>query len=223
MNPIIDFFQGLAAQVPDLFQPFIIAAAGAIPFIEGEISSIIGVWAGMNPVLAGIAGAVGNFICVTVVVLLGARARRAVVNRQSEKRELAAVGAGGFADAATAEPAQSTAATDRSGIDAPVGPSSIDSPAAATAGDTVTEGHLGEGGKPESKGRVKFKRFLTRFGVPGASLLGPLAIPTQITSTILVSAGVKTSWILLWQGIAIIAWTTLTTLIATGSLALLGG
>ncbi|SMX82661.1 hypothetical protein BI49514_01638 [Brevibacterium iodinum ATCC 49514] len=56
MNPIIDFFQGLAAQVPDLFQPFIIAAAGAIPFIEGEISSIIGVWAGMNPVLAGIAG-----------------------------------------------------------------------------------------------------------------------------------------------------------------------
>ena len=76
---------------------------------------------------------------------------------------------------------------------------------------------------PESKGRVKFKKFLTRFGVPGASLLGPLAIPTQITSTILVSAGVKTSWILLWQGIAIIAWTTLTTLIATGSLALLTG
>ena len=223
MNPIIEFFQGLAAQVPDLLQPFIIAAAGAIPFIEGEISSIIGVWAGMNPVLAGIAGAIGNFICVTVIVLLGARARRAVVNRQSEKRELAAVGAGGFAGAATAEPAQSTAAADRSGIDAPVGPSSIDSPAAVTAGDAATEDHLGEGGKPESKGRVKFKKFLTRFGVPGASLLGPLAIPTQITSTILVGAGVKTSWILLWQGIAIIAWTTLTTLIATGSLALLGG
>ena len=86
MNPIIEFFLGLAAQVPDLLQPFIIAAAGAIPFIEGEISSIIGVWAGMNPVLAGIAGAVGNFICVTVIVLLGARARRAVVNRRSEKR-----------------------------------------------------------------------------------------------------------------------------------------
>ncbi|SDR77718.1 hypothetical protein SAMN04489752_0230 [Brevibacterium siliguriense] len=189
MNPIIEFFQGLAAQVPDLLQPFIIAAAGAIPFIEGEISSTIGVWAGTNPVLAGIAGAVGNFICVTVIVLLGARARRAVVNRQSEKREFAAVGADGVADAARAEPAQSTAAADPSGIDAPVDPSSIDSPAAVTAGDTVTEDHLGEGGKPESKGRVKFKKFLTRFGVPGASLLGPLAIPTQITSTILVSAG----------------------------------
>ena len=206
MNPIIEFFQGLAAQVPDLLQPFIIAAAGAVPFLEGEISSIIGVWAGMNPVLAGIAGAIGNFICVTVIVLLGARARRAVVNRQSEKRELAALGAGGYAD-------PSTGGTLPDGLEL----SDI------TAGDAATEDHLGEGGKPESKGRVKFKKFLTRFGVPGASLLGPLAIPTQITSTILVGAGVKTSWILLWQGIAIIAWTTLTTLIATGSLALLAG
>ena len=204
MNPIIEFFQGLAAQVPDLLQPFIIAAAGAVPFLEGEISSIIGVWAGMNPVLAGIAGAIGNFICVTVIVLLGARARRAVVNRQSES-ELAAV-AGGHADPST----DGTPPTDWSRpILLPV--------------TRRREGHLGEGGKPESKGRVKFKKFLTRFGVPGASLLGPLAIPTQITSTILVGAGVKTSWILLWQGIAIIAWTTLTTLIATGSLALLAG
>ena len=200
MNPIIEFFQGLAAQVPDLLQPFIIAAAGAIPFIEGEISSIIGVWAGMNPVLAGIAGAIGNFVCVTVIVLLGARARRAVVTRRSASRELAAVGA-----RVTTESASGGSPTD------------------ITAEDTAAEGHLGEGEKPESKGRVKFKKFLTRFGVPGASLLGPLAIPTQITSTILVSAGVKTSWILLWQGIAIIAWTTLTTLIATGSLALLAG
>lgn len=200
MNPIIEFFQGLAAQVPDLLQPFIIAAAGAIPFIEGEISSIIGVWAGMNPVLAGIAGAIGNFVCVTVIVLLGARARRAVVTRRSASRELAAVGARVTTESASG-----------------------DFPTDIKAEDTAAEGHLGEGGKPESKGRVKFKKFLTRFGVPGASLLGPLAIPTQITSTILVSAGVKTSWILLWQGIAIIAWTTLTTLIATGSLALLAG
>lgn len=226
MNPIIEFFQGLAAHVPDLLQPFIIAAAGAIPFIEGEISSIIGVWAGMNPVLAGIAGAIGNFVCVTVIVLLGARARHAVVSRQRGKRELAAVGAGGgggYAGAVTAESAASNSGANLSGTDAPADLSSIESPVDITAGRTAAEGHLGEGEKSESKGRVKFKKFLTRFGVPGASLLGPLAIPTQITSTILVSTGVKTSWILLWQGIAIIAWTTLTTLIATGALTLLAG
>lgn len=31
--------------------------------------------------------------------------------------------------------------------------------------------------QPESKGRLRFKRWLVRFGVPGASILGPLAIP----------------------------------------------
>ncbi|MGO2859539.1 MAG: small multidrug efflux protein [Brevibacterium sp.] len=218
MNPIIEFFQGLAAHVPDLLQPFIVAAAGAVPFIEGEISSIIGVWAGMNPIIAGIAGAIGNFLCVTVIVLLGARARRAVVARKSAKRELAVVGVG--AESGPIEGAAPVAATSTNGS-AEFHSATV--PAGVTAGDSVTEDGLGEGDKPESKGRIKFKKFLTRFGVPGASLLGPLAIPTQITSTILVGAGVKTSWILLWQGIAIIAWTTLTTLFATGSLALLAG
>ena len=198
MNTVIEFFQGLASHVPDLLQPFIIAAAGAIPFIEGEVSSIIGVWAGMNPVLAGIAGAIGNFISVSVIVLLGAKGRNAVAARRDQKRESARM---------------------------PVSPSGMeiagDSPSEAQAlgADAPSAG----GKKPESKGRIKFKRFLTRFGVPGASLLGPLAIPTQITSTILVGAGVKTSWILLWQGIAIVAWTTLTTLIATGALTLFAG
>jgi hypothetical protein len=213
MNTLIEFFQGLAAQVPDLLQPFIIAAAGAIPFIEGEVSSIIGVWAGMNPVLAGIAGAIGNFVCVTVIVVLGARARRAVVARQSRKRELVSTGS------ATGTGAAGLPAEDPSAHT----PAEAAPPLAEGADDVQGHGRLGEKAKPDSKGRAKFKRFLTRFGVPGASLLGPLAIPTQITSTILVSAGVKTSWILLWQGIAVIAWTTLTTLIATGSLALLAG
>lgn len=65
--------------------------------------------------------------------------------------------------------------------------------------------------KPESKGRVRFKKWLVRFGVPGASILGPLAIPTQITSAILVGSGVARAWVLLWQAVAIIFWTTLTT------------
>ena len=190
MNTIVEFFQGLASHVPDLLQPFIIAAAGAIPFIEGEVSSVIGVWAGLNPVVAGLAGAIGNFVCVAVIVVLGARARKAVVAQREKKRE------------SVLSPSASS----------PAGGLAVDELPAAELSTSRT--------KPESKGRIKFKRFLTRFGVPGASLLGPLAIPTQITSTILVGAGVKTSWILLWQGIAIVAWTTLTTLIATGALGL---
>ena len=77
--------------------------------------------------------------------------------------------------------------------------------------------------KPESKGVRRFKKFLVRFGVPGASILGPLAIPTQFTSALLVSTGVSKTWVLLWQGVAIFLWTTMTTLIATGVLALVTG
>ncbi|AZL11653.1 small multidrug efflux protein [Brevibacterium aurantiacum] len=204
MNTVITFFQDLASHVPDLLQPLIIALAGAVPFVEGEISAVIGVWAGLNPIVAGLAGAIGNFVCVTVIVLLGARARRAVVTRRSRTRESIPVGVGGpgaaIADESTPADSSTTAEGEARFLDQP----------------PVEK-------KPESKGRIKFKRFLNRFGVPGASLLGPLAIPTQITSTILVSAGVKTSWILLWQGIAIAAWTTLTTLIATGALAVFAG
>lgn len=39
----------------------------------------------------------------------------------------------------------------------------------------------------------------------------------------LVSTGVAKGWILLWQAVAIVLWTTLTTLVATGVLALLTG
>lgn len=62
-----------------------------------------------------------------------------------------------------------------------------------------------------------------RSGVPGASILGPLALPTQFTSAVLVSTGVAKGWVLLWQGVAIVLWTTATTLSAVGVLALLEG
>ncbi|MCR2799457.1 small multidrug efflux protein [Microbacterium sp. zg-Y818] len=65
--------------------------------------------------------------------------------------------------------------------------------------------------KPESKGRQRVKTWLVRFGVPGASILGPLAIPTQFTSAMLVAAGTSRAWVLLWQAVAIVLWTTVTT------------
>ncbi|GAB3804405.1 hypothetical protein [Micromonospora zhanjiangensis] len=72
--------------------------------------------------------------------------------------------------------------------------------------------------KPKSKGRQRFNRWLVLFGVPGASILGPLAIPTQITSAILVSGGTPRRWVLLWQAIAIVIWTTIGTVAAWATL-----
>ncbi|KQZ84653.1 small multidrug efflux protein [Microbacterium sp. Root166] len=89
---LIDTFQDLVAQVPDLVQPLIVAAAGAVPFIEGEGAAAIGIIGGLNPVVAAAAGIVGNFVCVAILVLLTARTRSAVVTR-TRARRLAAAGA----------------------------------------------------------------------------------------------------------------------------------
>lgn len=77
--------------------------------------------------------------------------------------------------------------------------------------------------EPESKGRRRFRRWLVRFGVPGASILGPLAIPTQFTSAMLVAAGTPRGWVLLWQAVAIALWTTVATAVAWGVLTAVAG
>ncbi|UNX53817.1 small multidrug efflux protein [Georgenia sp. TF02-10] len=176
MNPVENLvrnFQELVAQVPELVQPFVVMLAAAIPFIEGEGGAAIGLVGGINPLVAGIAAATGNFLCVLVVVLLSSGARTAVVNRRGTRVE-----AGDVAGAAT--------------------------------GTLATE-IATKPAKPESKGSVRFKRWLVRFGVPGASILGPLAIPTQFTSAMLVASGTPRGWVLLWQAVAIVLWTTVTT------------
>ncbi|HLT67951.1 MAG TPA: small multidrug efflux protein [Microbacterium sp.] len=163
---LIDTFQNLVAHVPEFVQPFVVALAGAVPFIEGEGSAAIGVIGGINPVIAAASGAIGNFACVAILVLLSAGTRRAIVDR----RRAAVVAGGG----------------------------SVSAP------------------EPVSPRKEKFQRALVRYGVPGVSLLGPLLLPTQFTATMLAAAGVTRARILFWQGLAIVLWTTLVTLIITG-------
>lgn len=178
MNPIQELivnFQELAAQVPEVIRPFIVMLAGAIPFIEGEVASVIGMVGGLNPIVAGLAAASGNFLCVLVVVLVTSRARTAVVKHNRDR-----VTATRNAALVPAAPGYKVSAP---------------SEGAALA-------------QPQSKGRRRFAKWLLRFGVPGASILGPLAIPTQFTSAILIAGGTPRGWVLLWQGVAIVLWTT---------------
>ncbi|MFF2824457.1 small multidrug efflux protein [Arthrobacter koreensis] len=95
--------------------------------------------------------------------------------------------------------------------------SRVDARAEAAAAGTATLVTV-PAAKPESKGRLRFKRWLVRFGVPGASILGPLAIPTQFTASILVAGGTSRRWVLLWQGVAIVLWTTITTVLVWSAL-----
>ncbi|KRB36154.1 hypothetical protein [Microbacterium sp. Root180] len=179
---LVESFQNLVAQVPELLQPLIVALAGAVPFIEGEGAAAIGIIGGLNPVVAAVSGAVGNFICVAVLVLLSSGARGAIVNRSRERR----VAAGGVSPA---------------------------------VGGAASGGVSTEDGSPR---KAKFQKAFERYGVPGVSLLGPLLLPTQFTAVMLAGAGVSKGRILLWQGIAIAAWTTAVTLVITGVISAVG-
>ncbi|GAB3596796.1 small multidrug efflux protein [Microbacterium tumbae] len=99
---LIETFQNLVAQVPELIQPLIVALAGAVPFIEGEGAASIGIIGGIHPLVAAIAAIVGNFLCVAILVMVSAGARDAVVARRRARAQAAA--AFGGASAVSLEP-----------------------------------------------------------------------------------------------------------------------
>ncbi|MFV0285465.1 MAG: hypothetical protein ACK5IM_03625, partial [Demequina sp.] len=54
--------------------------------------------------------------------------------------------------------------------------------------------------------RQKIAGYLERFGVPGVSLLGPLALPSQFTAPTMVALGASARSVYFWMGISIVAW-----------------
>ena len=197
------WLQDFINQVPDVLQPLIVAALGAIPYVEGEGAAVLGIIAGINPIVAAIAGAAGNILAVLAVVLIGSRIRGGVVagraaRIESRRTKTATVGLGaGDASASRANSSQVST------IDEP-----LDDPSAIPT--------------RRSKGRAKLRRWMVRFGVPGASILAPLALPTMLTAAFFVASGVRKEWVILWQVVAIILWTGVLTAAATGLLAILG-
>jgi hypothetical protein len=167
-----------------------------IPYVEGEGSAALGILAGINPVLAAIAGAAGNILAVVLVVLFSACVRESIVARKSR---------------ATPDVAHDGARIDRLRDAASV--DVLGAPVDTTADGAMTR---------RAKGRKRLGAWLVRFGVPGASILAPLALPTQLTAAFLVASGVKKSWVILWQVVAIVLWTGLVAAAALGVTTLLG-
>lgn len=192
-NPY-EWLQNAIDQLPEFLQPLLVMLAGAIPYIEGEGAAGLGILAGIDPIIAAVAGAAGNILCVIGVVFLGSRVREGVVARKAARTEANRLepslvgGAGSGTDAGGTSPADAD----------PEKPSR------------------------KTKGRARLRRWLVRFGVPGASILAPLALPTMLTAAFFVGSGVSRRWVILWQVVAIVLWTSLIAVAATGALALLG-
>lgn len=57
---------------------------------------------------------------------------------------------------------------------------------------------------------------MRRIGVPGASLLGPLVLPSQLTSAAMVGAGANRNVVFVWTTVAVVAWGVVIALAAAG-------
>jgi hypothetical protein len=189
MSSPYEGLQEFVNQLPEIVQPLGVAVLGMIPYVEGEGSAALGIIAGINPIVAAVAGASGNILAVTLVVLLSSRVRESAVARRQARR-----------------PARAAVTTTGATVDIP--DTSRDADAAAPS--------------RHSKGRQRLSRWLLRFGVPGASILAPVALPTHLTAAFFVASGVHKGWVLLWQVIAIVLWTGLVAAAALGVVSLLG-
>ncbi len=199
------WLQDFINQVPEFLQPVMVALVAAIPYIEGEGAAAFGIIAGINPIVAAAAAIAGNILCVVAVVLLGSRIRGGVVARRAARAE------------------SQNAAAQTAGSASGLAASTAGADAGAGAGSTTTvEADADEQKNHRSKGRAKLRRWLVRFGVPGASLIAPLALPTMLTAAFFVASGVRKEWVILWQVVAIVLWTGAVAAAATGVLALLG-
>lgn len=200
------WLQDFINQVPEFLQPVMVALVAAIPYIEGEGAAAFGIIAGINPIVAALAAITGNVLCVIGVVMLGSRIRGGVVARRSARGTSAASAAHGAATSTTSSSTTSSSTTVET----------LDDDSAGSSGtgeeDTTRRG----------KGKTKLRRWLVRFGVPGASILAPIALPTMLTAAFFVASGVRKEWVILWQIVAIVLWTGLVAAAATGLLALLG-
>lgn len=77
-------------------------------------------------------------------------------------------------------------------------------------------------GKPEKRegregrGTSRVKENMERFGVPGASLIGPVLLPSQFTSTALVGAGANRGTVVTWTLVAVVLWGVVSGALAAG-------
>ncbi|EPR75785.1 hypothetical protein ADILRU_1955 [Leifsonia rubra CMS 76R] len=82
---MIDALQNFTESLPPLLQWVGVILASAIPFIESYFGSIIGILAGINPVIAILAAIIGNTLSMIIVVLSAHHVRTNVTKRQNPK------------------------------------------------------------------------------------------------------------------------------------------
>jgi membrane protein YqaA with SNARE-associated domain len=82
---MLDALQNFTESLPPLLQWVGVILASAIPFIESYFGSVIGILAGVNPVVAILAAIIGNTLSMIIFVLSAHGVRTTVTKNQEPK------------------------------------------------------------------------------------------------------------------------------------------
>jgi membrane protein YqaA with SNARE-associated domain len=82
---MIDALQSFTESLPPLLQWVGVILSAAIPFIESYFGSVIGILAGIHPVIAILAAIIGNTLSMIIVVLSAHHVRTSVTKRKEPK------------------------------------------------------------------------------------------------------------------------------------------
>tara|TARA_R110002124_G_scaffold13735_2_gene62572 strand:- start:2662 stop:3135 length:474 start_codon:yes stop_codon:yes gene_type:complete len=84
-----DTLSNFTSSLPELLQWVGVMLIAAIPFVESYGGSVLGIIAGVNPVVAIVAAIVGNFVSMLIVVLTAHGVRSKVSSNREPKPETA--------------------------------------------------------------------------------------------------------------------------------------
>ncbi|WP_278312604.1 small multi-drug export protein [Lolliginicoccus levis] len=168
---------------------------GAAPWLEAIIVIPAGIVAGMNPVVAFLAGTSGNLITVAIAAWFGERLR----DWWRERRDRKAAARASHIAASASATGGATA-----GIDAPA--------SAQQEREAAKRG----------KRAARIESIVTRWGMPALAILGPLGLGTQASAIVAVGLGVSARTAFAWIGGATIAWGLIAAVLASQGMAMLG-
>ncbi|MDN5725611.1 MAG: small multi-drug export protein [Propionibacteriales bacterium] len=82
---MIEALQNFTQTLPEVVQWLAVMAIGAIPYVESHGASLVGVAAGLPPVLAFVLAVLGNLLITLPLILLAARVRARVTGGRAKE------------------------------------------------------------------------------------------------------------------------------------------
>lgn len=197
--------QRFVESFPEIIQFLGVAIAAMIPFVEGYGATIVGIAVGVPIWGAVIAAILGNFAIVSILTVIAVKTRDVIQHRKASTPDVI--------DNSMHTPAVNTTSTSQDTTEV--------SNSAVKYGQSDSS-NIHTPANTDNAREQRLRKFMNRYGIAGTTLIGMLFIPTHVIAPTLVSFGLKTKVVLIWQVISITLYAVVSALLIIGVFNLIG-